>query len=205
MEKNIRAPFYVSIATLGICVIVPWIKPDPQPRQQLPRSPRLSAAQDERVANLRADVTQPMLTSPENNEENIPVDQAVTFKNLVQRITSFSKQETLVFSIVGVSIWRLGTVCELFFPQYASEKFHWELSETTWLKFASTTGALISTVFLGPLFSRYFFKQGIPAHFINLRFASASNAILLISYLSAWIAHSKAWLLICKKPFGIIF
>jgi sugar phosphate permease len=204
MARDITIPFYVSIGTLGTCVVVPWLKPDPQRHGETSRS-LLSADDDqaENYSNLQPNDTRHMLDNSNNTYETRPLDNSSTFQVLFRNILSFSQHEILVFCITGVTLWRLGTVCESFLPQYASEKFHWDLSQTTWLKLASSVGALISTVLLGPCLSHYFLQHGILAQVVNFRLAFSSLVALVISYLGAWMANSKYSLLLGK--YGIIY
>lgn len=102
------------------------------------------------------------------------------------------------FCLAAFFLKRVAFTSEGFMFQYTSEKFGWELRRTTWLRVASASGAVFTTLAVCPLLTFILRNRGYAAHKLDMNVIRTCLAILVLSFFAAWLADS-GWLLV----FGI--
>jgi hypothetical protein len=94
------------------------------------------------------------------------------------------------FCLVAYFFKRVAFTSEAFMFQYAAEKFQWELRDTTWLRVASSIGAIIATLLVGPAIQSVCRKHGVSSKALDLNTVRTALIILSISFLGTWISWS---------------
>ncbi|UPK93467.1 hypothetical protein LCI18_004402 [Fusarium solani-melongenae] len=119
---------------------------------------------------------------------------------ILRRLKSdtFSLHRDLVLNICHVAFFLKSNAMasEAFVFQYLSERFDWQLRDTTILRFALSFGAVITTLILGPLATLIFTARGVPAPAINLTIIRLSTLVLVVCFIAAWrVSSSTAFIL----------
>jgi hypothetical protein len=110
------------------------------------------------------------------------------------------------FCLAAFFIKRLAFASEGFMFQYASERFKWELRQTTWLRVSSAAGAVFATLAVGVLLNSTSRKRESQSRISDLNTIRLSLVVLIISFLGAWLAPSAPLLLIGKTTcLGCVF
>lgn len=83
---------------------------------------------------------------------------------------------------------RIGFTSEIFFPQYASERFHLILRQTPWFPWAQAFGSALMLGLALPLFTSQLQRRNMPNRRIDLIVIYFSLFILMAGFFAAWRA-----------------
>lgn len=101
----------------------------------------------------------------------------------------------LCFAIVTIEI--LVTSVDNLIPQYASNKFGWELGKTGLLQSANQLGKLAVTSTILPLLTAYLTrKRGVPALLLDLNVVKACLTLFSVGTFTIWLADSPGVLIL---------
>ena len=81
---------------------------------------------------------------------------------------------------------RIGFTSDIFFPQYASERFHLILRKTPWFLWAQSFGSSLMQGLALPLITSQLQRQRLPPRKIDLTVIYFSLAILTAGFFFAW-------------------
>jgi hypothetical protein len=152
--------------------------------------------------------TRPDRGHEHDNSANDHLSQFPRSRALTRQITQFLRAQfrdifmllTLPitrFCLAAVYLKKIGFASSVFAFQYVSEKFGWELHETTWLRVVSGAGAIaISAV--APALTRRLIKRGIDAPAIDMNSIRGALAVLSGSFLVTRKATGSMPMMICK-------
>lgn len=91
---------------------------------------------------------------------------------------------------------KIAFASEGFMFQYTSEKFGWELRQTTWLRVVSAIGAVFVTLVAGPLMNQWAYRHGVQGRTASLSTVQVSLVVLVFSFAGAWASPSGTIFLI---------
>jgi hypothetical protein len=162
----------------------------------------------ELLINIAHTSTAPLLVSPTSSTDDARVYKVKSLlsesKSLVKSILDTAsvilKQPASRFCLVAYMLKRIAFASEGFMFQYASEKFLWPLQQTTWLRVAQASSAIVATLLLCPLATLILSSPragDIPSHVVDLGMIRSALLILTISFFSAWKAPSAMYLIVC--------
>lgn len=103
-----------------------------------------------------------------------------------------------LFSLSAVFLKKIGFSSGNFAFQYVSERFKWQLRDTTWVRAASGAGA-ISIGIIAPLLTAQLLKRGFNPPSVDLGSIRAALTILTFSFLATWLATSGSLILTGKR------
>lgn len=113
------------------------------------------------------------------------------------RVAVIIEHPVAAFVLGAVFLKKIGFASSVFAFQYVSERFGWELRDTTWLRVVSGVGAVVVTV-AAPLATSRLIRQGYAASSIDLNVIRCALGMLLVSFVVTWKATSGLLILICK-------
>lgn len=154
----------------------------------------------------------PMITSPEDitllespHPQIITAQQTglpLAWNNLHESISEAAilfRDPVSKFCLTTFFFKRVAFASEGFMFQYASEKFLWQLRQTTWLRVAQASGAITSTLIVCPFLASFLPKQGIAAHVVDLNVIRSALLMLTVSFFLSWKASSGLFLAFCME------
>lgn len=162
----------------------------------------------ELLINTAHTITAPLLVSPTLSTDDAQIykvksllsESKCLIKKILDTASVILKQPASRFCLVAYMLKRIAFASEGFMFQYASEKFLWPLQQTTWLRVAQASGAIVATLLLCPLATLILSSPragDIPAHVVDLGIIRSALLILTISFFSAWKAPSAMYLIVC--------
>ena len=83
---------------------------------------------------------------------------------------------------------RVGFTSEIFFPQYASERFHLNLRDTPWFAWAQAFGSTLALGCVLPLLTSSLRRRGIVTRKIDQSIIYGSLLILTVGFFAVWRA-----------------
>lgn len=108
------------------------------------------------------------------------------------------REPVLAFSYLSFFLKSNAMASESFLFQYLSEVFGWPLQDTTVLRFALSSGAVLMTMFIGPAASYALARRGMPTSTIVMGTIYLSTIALTIFFLVAWRAPSSKVFILCR-------
>ncbi len=100
------------------------------------------------------------------------------------------------FCLATFFVKHIAFMSEGFMFQYASERFHWALYQTAWLRVANALGAIFATMIAWPVITSILVDKDVVAHKIDVNAVRISLAIVSFSFFGAWTADSGSLLVI---------
>ena len=191
MNKNLYIPFWTSIsiycASLQIASAVsePWQRSGRQEYTAIPE-------QDYRTFVLEEPAPSPTAAmSPALGPENLQFHQAQRLvRRHIQQIANLFRSSASQFCLATFFVKRIAFASESFVFQYASEKFRWPLHQTTYLRVATASGAILATLIVCPTVFSVLSRRGFATPKLDLNTVRISLMIVLISFFCAWRASS---------------
>uniref|UniRef100_A0A0B7KH08 Uncharacterized protein n=1 Tax=Bionectria ochroleuca TaxID=29856 RepID=A0A0B7KH08_BIOOC len=89
---------------------------------------------------------------------------------------------------------RIGFASSVFLAQYVSEKFKWDLHETTWLRVFRSGGAILVYI-ITPILNRRLVNRGNLPHLAELNIIRGSLLVLAVSFFGSWSVH-RGWFML---------
>ena len=92
----------------------------------------------------------------------------------------------------------LAMISKAYVYQYASYDFHWDLSQTTWLRFAQAAGSSLATVGVLPLLSSVLNRRGLRAQMLDLNVIRLSLLVAICGFVLLQTSYAS-WMLLFGK------
>ena len=183
MVRSMWLPFALALALyLVMGLLMGIVQETRKSCTSTPTSPR-SLDSDEPLLPTTPEATfeQQGLQRPELDEV---IDGCNTWKETVTLLM------TADLSIVLFCFFakRIGFTSDIFFPQYASERFHLILRKTPWFLWAQSFGSSLMQGLALPLITSQLQRQRLPPRKIDLTVIYFSLAILTAGFFFAWRA-----------------
>lgn len=86
-------------------------------------------------------------------------------------------------------------IAKAFVYQYASYNFHWDLDQTTWLRFAQAGGSTLATIIVLPLLSSVLNRRGLQAQHLDMTVIRVSLLIASVGFLMLQFSY-HGWMLL---------
>lgn len=199
MKKNLYVPFLVSVTTYCASLVIAFVmneldqNSDCQQYVNIEDQEYRSSISEDSVADSAA------TTSPALAPDNLQFSQAQKIVTLyTQQIASLFHSPASHFCLAAFFVKRVAFASESFVFQYASEKFLWPLRQTTGLRVATASGAIITTLIACPASFSVLQGKGFAAHNLDLNTVRISLLIVFISFFSTWKANSGPMLVLGK-------
>lgn len=112
-------------------------------------------------------------------------------------ITTFLRVPKVLFCLSTVFLKRIGFASSAFAFQYVSERFGWQLHQTTWLRVVSGAGAIAIGI-AAPTITTYVIRTGAYPPLVDLSSIRAALTILCVSFFATWKAASSAMIMFCN-------
>ncbi|EJT80754.1 hypothetical protein GGTG_00748 [Gaeumannomyces tritici R3-111a-1] len=204
MEVSIRAPFWLAFSCLAlIFAIIPFVE-DASVRRGT-RYTRIEASSE--VATSDGDAEPGESTTgrrfAQPNIRSWCGSLMTGAKHVAMSIYELFNTPAGWFCLASFFLKRVAFASEGFAFQYASEKFGWELRQTTWLRTASAAGAVVVTLAVGPIVGLILRRREVPAAVVDLNTIRSSLAMLIVSFFAAWKAPSMEILIVAMVGCGL--
>ena len=211
MSRGILAPFWVSIGLVSaILLVIPFLseknsilssrvgyRPIPNNPNEDREEPQDDHDEGEGV-NSEEEEDTPLNSGSDPQNccfQRLVTNQIHRFKARVASIWQLARGPSTRFCLAAFFVKRIAFSSENFMFQYSSERFDWPLRETTWLRVAAESGAVLVTMIIGPLLSYILVgKRGVPTQKLDLNVIRVSLILLASSFFAAWQATSAVML-----------
>ena len=198
MGYSILAPFYVSFALFGFCMMLILVIQEPERAvSDHPYTPISSAEQQFVTATSPSSsaIWQEELRDSRSQDQHWTIKAEIFnayswIQRTIPPVDIFFNSPVTHFCLAAFFFNRVAFTSEGFMFQYASEKFGWELCRTTWLRVASASGAVFTTLAVCPLLAFTLTNRGYAAHKLDMNVIRICLAILVLSFFAAWLADS---------------
>ena len=193
-------PFAVAIGALTLSLFIVIIMPESLVHHSShPKSPLLGAA----------DTNSPAFSDEDNDEEifperplngihdRLPGPRPET-KEWWRDIIVLVRMPGLPFCYMLFFFKPLAMISKAFVYQYASYNFNWDLSKTTWLRFAQAGGSSLATVAVLPLLSSVLNRRGLRAQMLDLNVIRTSLFIAVIGFVVLQLSY-RSWMVLLGR------
>ena len=207
MSRSLYTPFLVAIIIQGSCLLLIHFFWYPVPPMQAHMvfgedyDPTLLGESDN-LSTAHAGTTpiDPTESSINNQMHQTPLRRwwEHPFHTIIEASAVFN-HPTARFCLTAYFCKRIGFAAEAFMFQYVSEKFHWPLQQTTWLRVADAGGAITATFIICPVITSYLSGRGIPSCITDLGMIRSALLIPMISFFLAWEAPSAILFGLCMS------
>lgn len=107
---------------------------------------------------------------------------------MIPPVGTFLNNPVTHFCLAAFFFKRVAFISEGFMFQYAFENFGWDLRCTKWLRVASASGAIFTTLAVCPLLAFTLTNRVYAAHELDMNVIRTCLAIPVLSFFSAWLA-----------------
>lgn len=187
LGRSIWAPFHLAIALALLCYTIIWtvpetlqiktpsytLLPSPSPSPDLLRSYDIDHTPPSGTAATPPSSPPIPLTAPLNPRTEGPT---------LFRIPNLRLCFLLFF------IKRIAMMSDYFWYQYASERFHWALRQTAWLRVSQAVGASFVTAGVLPFLTAHLLRRGTRAQNLDLRVVKVSLVFHIAGFFGVWAA-----------------
>ena len=218
MEQNLYLPSVVSSIIVSLCIVLlRKVKEPIQAPNIMSYETRQSSEpllnDDDQFQIMRGSNSAPSVNYPVEARSDSPLDPSgstsgdrspVTKASVSPTLHHFKKIITYIrhkpvfgFCYLAFYLKSVAMASEAFVFQYFSERFGWPLPETTILRFALSSGAVLATLMIGPLVSSELARRAVPTPTIDLGIICVSLSALTICFVVAWRADSSTMFILC--------
>lgn len=189
MGTTIFTPFWVSFSILGACMLLIFFVNEPTKA----KDKHYYVSIEDPDSSLAA---QDYTTDEPSDVEESPASKLSAFNKwteltrIIHDIGIVFRGSASKFCLAAFFLKRVAFTSEGFMFQYASEKFLWELRQTTWLRVAAASGAVFVTLFACPLLTYLLVRKGFKTHHLDLNVIRVSSLVVVLAFLGAWRAPS---------------
>jgi hypothetical protein len=205
MRHSIFSPFWVAISVNCTCLLLIKFKLQPAKRP----GNREYTLVEELESDLRSrwEPTStatgleetPLVTSTLNQArilDHTGISRARSyFHDQISQAAVLFRNPASKFCLTAFFMKRVAFASEGFMFQYASEKFLWQLQQTTWLRIAQASGAISATLIICPFLALLLSKRGTAPHVVDLTVIRSALIVLTFSFFLSWNAFS-GWLMV---------
>lgn len=206
MQLDLRGPFYISFLIWGlILILVTQVREHENPglknnnaceytpifdsTDDLGESPVLPA--DHTTHILDTDNLHGGSSSDHETEEQ---PRSTKIKSEVHTFCMLFSTPAAFYCLAAMFLKRIGFASSVFLAQYVSEKFKWDLHETTWLRVFSSGGAILVYI-VTPILNRRLVHRGNLPHLVELNIIRGSLLVLAVSFFGSWSVH-RGWFML---------
>ena len=132
--------------------------------------------------------------SPESHNQH-PAAPSSTRRSWWRDIATLFRMRELPFCFILFFFKPMAMIAKAYVYQYASYNFGWNLSETTWLRFAQAGGSCSATIVVLPLLSSLLDRKGRRAQQLDLNVIRSSLLIAIVGFLLLQFS-SRVWMLL---------
>ena len=93
----------------------------------------------------------------------------------------------------------MAMIAKAYVYQYASWNFHWQLAQTTWLRFSQAGGSTLATIAVLPLLTSLLNRRGLQAQKLDLNVIRISLSVAIIGFLLLQFSYF-GWQLVLGEP-----
>jgi hypothetical protein len=207
MRIGLFAPFWVGISTLVIQASLIFWSIDIKSKELMTNGYSSVAASEDITAD-DAEPTELQTTPRQSHESQHSTigDEPAMETTARERLVIFLREKfrdivillaipNTLFSLSAVFLKKIGFSSSNFAFQYVSEKFKWQLRDTTWIRTASGAGA-ISIGIIAPVITAQLLKKSFNPPSVDIGSIRAALTILSFSFLATWLASSGSFILI---------
>jgi hypothetical protein len=204
MGTSLFHPFIVSFALLGVALVVTCFIDEHCGKDEshiqyksIPSEDRTSVTviDDPGLPSRHSESDTTDFSHP-TRSDFVEETSSDSFNGLPKRIARLFSTPATRFCLFAFFLKRVAFTSEGFMFQYASEKFGWKLQQTTWLRVFAALGAIFTTMIACPSLDCHFSTSGYKAAHVNIWVIRACLVILIIGFLLAFFASSRAFLFI---------
>jgi hypothetical protein len=193
-------PFVVAIGALTLSLLIVIIMPESLVHHSShPKSPLLGAA----------DINSPASSDEDNDEEIFPERPLNGINDRLpgprpetkawwRDIIVLVRMPGLPFCYMLFFFKPLAMISKAFVYQYTSYNFNWDLSKTTWLRFAQAGGSSLATVAVLPLLSSVLNRRGLRAQMLDLNVIRTSLFIAVIGFVVLQLSY-RSWMVLLGR------
>ena len=196
MARSMWLPFALALALyLAMGLLMCTVQETGESCTSTSASPKSQDSVEPLLATTPEDTepllsTTPEATSEEQGLQRPEVDEVINTHNPWKE--TFKLLMTANLSIVLFCFFakRIGFTSNIFFPQYASERFHLILQKTPWFRWIESSGSSLVLGLALPLITSQLQRQRVPPRRIDLTVIYSSLSVLTAGYFSAWRASN---------------
>ena len=198
MLTRIWLPFAVAIGalTLGLLIII-FMPESLKHHSSPPQSPLLGAADTLARTDSGQGTVTPSEQLPRGVHDRLPGPNPEN-KEWWRDIIVLIQMPGLPFCYLLFFLKPLAMISKAFVYQYASYNFHWELSQTTWLRFSQAGGSSLATVVVLPLLSTALNRRGLHAQMLDLNVIRLSLLVAVTGFVLLQFSY-HSWMLLLGR------
>ena len=201
MRVRIWVPFAVAIGALVLSLLLLFFMPESldhastvKHRDHDPLLGPGDTLSDEDSPDEEAQETLPSAEQlPRGIHNRLPA--SASKKEWWRDITNLLQMPGLPFCYILFFFKPMAMIAKAYTYQYASYNFEWNLSETTWLRFAQAGGSSLATVMILPLLSSVLNRRGLRAQYLDINVIRISLFIATIGFLMLQFSF-QIWMLL---------
>lgn len=192
MRVSIWLPFEAAGIILVTTVLLIWLMPE----SLKPQPPVANADQYPQLDGA--------IRNPDENDSLFPGNRVETERDqrlenawlkVPREVLALFRIPTVPSILVMFFLKPLCFLSEGFTYQYASESFHWKISQTTWLRVSQAVGSAIVTVIILPILYVLLNHRGFQHQMLDLGVIRWSFGIAIVGFGMLWLAK-VGWVLV---------
>ncbi len=195
MLIRIWLPFAFAIGayTLGLLIII-FMPESLRHHSSSPKSPLLGPADTLTGTDSGEGTITPAEQLPRGVHDRLPAPKPEN-KEWWRDIIVLLQMPGLPFCYFLFFLRPLAMISKAFVYQYASYNFHWELSQTTWLRFSQAGGSSLATLLVLPLLSSVLNRRGLHAQMLDLNVIRVSLLVAAAGFVLLQLSY-HGWMLL---------
>ncbi len=198
MQIRIWVPFAVAIGSYALGLVVLALMPESLNHQEHLKDPLLgptdvTAAPDNEESRAEPSAEQ----MPQGIHDRLPAPSPQR-KEWWRDIVVLLQMPGLPFCYLLFFLKPVAMISKAFVYQFASYNFHWDLSQTTWLRFAQAGGSSIATIIVLPLLSSVLNRRGLKAQQLDINVVRISLFVAAVGFLLLQFS-ADSWMLLLGK------
>lgn len=198
MLIRIWLPFAVAIVALTLGLLIITFMPESLKHHSAsPKSPLLGPADTLTGSDSGGETTTPAEQLPRGIHDRLPAPNPEN-KEWWRDIIVLIQMPGLPFCYLLFFLKPLAMISKAFVYQYASYNFHWELSQTTWLRFSQAGGSSLATVVVLPLLSSVLNRRGLHAQMLDLNVIRVSLLVAVTGFVLLQLSY-HSWMLLLGR------
>ena len=207
MRVRTWVPFAVAIGALGLSLILLFFMPESLNHasnvKHHDHDPLLGPADtldtnsdsdEEAQAQAQAQARPTADQLPRGIHDRLPTTPS-SKKEWWRDIATLIQMPGLPFCYILFFFKPVAMIAKAYVYQYASYNFHWDLDQTTWLRFAQAGGSSLATVMVLPLLSSVLNRRGLQAQHLDINVVRISLFIATVGFLMLQFSF-QGWMLL---------
>lgn len=184
LGRSIWAPFQLAIALALVCYTVIWTMPETLQS----KGPSYILLPDPgHDLLLDGDIGQSLAEAEDSPPEARPTP-VISPANSRTEAMQLLFVPNLFLCFILFFVKRIAFMSDYFWYQYASERFHWQLRQTAWLRVSQAVGASLVTAGVLPYLTTYLLRKGMRAQHLDLKVIKISLLFHIVGFFGVWVA-----------------